>query len=111
MKPNKAAGPDEIIIELLKALSAENLEPFLRVLQTWWNTENITKGMLQAIVVSLYKKGDPKKMENYRPIKRHVQDFRRNSEKPHRSRCRGGATKHPIRIQKIQIHLPCYLHN
>ena len=38
MKTSNAAGPDEIIIELLKALSAENLEPFLGVLQHWWTS-------------------------------------------------------------------------
>ena len=56
MKSNRAAGPDEIIIELIKALSAENLERFLSVLQSWWTSENTPKEMLQAIVVSLYKK-------------------------------------------------------
>ena len=45
-----------------------SLEHVLGILNSWWKTEEIPTEALRARVVSIYKKGDTSKMENYRPI-------------------------------------------
>ena len=40
----------------------------MNILHTWWETENVPDSMLQALVASLYKKREPKNLENYPPI-------------------------------------------
>ena len=68
MKKNKSPGPDEIPIEFFKWLDDENLNFVLSVINTWWNAGSFPEAKLKAFVASIYKKGDPKKQENYRPI-------------------------------------------
>ena len=68
LKRRKAAGPDEIPVELLKELGEEGLWEIRNVLNEWWNAEEIPEEQLRARVVLIYKKGDTSKFENYRPI-------------------------------------------
>ena len=68
MKPNKAAGPDEVIVELFQIMDDDNKQPIFDTIREWWTTHDIPDTMLQALVASLYKKGDPRNLENYRPI-------------------------------------------
>ena len=65
---DKAPGPDNITTDWLKDLDRENRIDLLRMLNTLWETADLPKEMSEARVASLYKKGDPSKQENYRPI-------------------------------------------
>ena len=64
----KAPGPDNFTTDLLKDLDDEALEQLRELLNKWWTTGIIPDNVTIARVVSLYKKGDPDKQENYRPI-------------------------------------------
>ena len=68
LKKRKAAGPDDLPIEFYKWLDQENRTQVLNLLNHWWNTGDFPKHKLDAYVASIFKKGDPKKQENYRPI-------------------------------------------
>ena len=68
MKKFKASGPDEIPIEFYKWLDDENRELFLSTINIWWATGDFPNNKLKAHTASIYKKGDPKNQENYRPI-------------------------------------------
>ena len=48
-------------MELFKCMDNENLEWVRKILDKWWNDEEETEELTKALVVSLYKKGDPKK--------------------------------------------------
>ena len=39
MKRNKAAGPDEIPIELFKEMNDENLQSIQDIIKTWWEEQ------------------------------------------------------------------------
>ena len=67
-KNNKAAGPDDIPVELFKYLNSQNRSHVLDVLNDWWTTEAIPTDQLCAQVVSIFKKGDTQNIANYRPI-------------------------------------------
>jgi len=68
LKRRKAAGPDEIPIEILKELTDKNLKRILKTIIHWWTEENISEEELKARVVLIYKKGDTNNFANYRPI-------------------------------------------
>ncbi len=68
LKRRKAAGPDEIPVELLKELGEEGLWKIKNLLNEWWNGEEIPEEQMRARVVLIYKKGNTSKYENYRPI-------------------------------------------
>ena len=68
MKRHKACGPDGIKIELFKLMDDENLEWLTDILNEWWNDGDCPHESLKEFVTSIYKKGDPKKQSNYRPI-------------------------------------------
>ncbi|XP_056641545.1 craniofacial development protein 2-like [Diorhabda sublineata] len=68
LKNGKAAGDDNIIPEMLK----EGGSLLIRELKSLFNT-CLTEGRIPqdwntAIVILIYKKGDPSNLENYRPI-------------------------------------------
>ena len=68
LKNNKAAGPDNIPAEVLKAdpnLTAEALHPLLNEV---WNQENFPSDWKNGHLTVLPKKGDLTKCENYRGI-------------------------------------------
>jgi hypothetical protein len=68
LKKGKAPGPDLAPIEFYKWLDEENLDTLLTIFNEWWTTGTFPEEKLKAITASIYKKGDPKKQENYRPI-------------------------------------------
>jgi len=68
LKRGKAAGPDEIPMEFYKWLDEENLCYVLDIINGWWREGTFPNEDLKALTASIYKKGDPKKQENYRPI-------------------------------------------
>ena len=68
IKNNKTPGNDGIRGELFKWLDEGNRQHLLQVLSQCFADEHMAPHHLQAIVVSIYKKGDSSKLENYRPI-------------------------------------------
>ena len=68
-KRRKATGPDEIPIEFFKEMDDDNLQELLNALNKWWREEEeIPDDFLKARIFLLYKKGQTKDIENYRPI-------------------------------------------
>jgi hypothetical protein len=67
-KRRKAAGPDEVPIELFKEMDDDMLDVIGEILNEWWRTESIQAEILKARVVMIFKKGSTSKLENYRPI-------------------------------------------
>ena len=67
-KKGKAPGPDDIPMEFYKWLDDENLDFLLKMINEWWETGTFPREGLKALTASIYKKGDPKNQENYRPI-------------------------------------------
>jgi len=68
LKSGKACGPDELPMEFFKWLDEDNQTRLLALINHWWNNACFPQEKLRAFVASIYKKGDPKKQENYRPI-------------------------------------------
>ena len=55
-------------MELFKEMNDECIEEITKLLNLWWEKEDIPEETLRARVVLIYKKGDSGKYENYRPI-------------------------------------------
>ena len=68
MSRGKAPGPDNVTTDWIKDLDRENRKWLLGLINSWWEAGSFPKEMEEARVVSLYKKGDPSRQENYRPI-------------------------------------------
>ncbi len=49
-------------------LDGNNRTRVLLLINKWWAEAKFPEDKLQAYIASIYKKGDPKKQENYRPI-------------------------------------------
>ena len=67
-KNNKIAGPDNIPAELLKYLNIGNKQALLTDLNDWSTSKIVPAELLHAQVISIFKKGDPQNIANYRPI-------------------------------------------
>jgi hypothetical protein len=72
-KTHKSPGPDQVTNELLKILDHNNLEQILEQINTFMGqcakrNEEVPETMTDARIISLYKKGDPEQLGNYRPI-------------------------------------------
>ena len=68
MKKGKATGPDNIEMELLQKLPDNAIEDLTRIINDWFNNGVQPEGITEALVATIFKKGDPKLQENYRPI-------------------------------------------
>lgn len=68
MKTGKAAGPDGIPMEYLKAMGEDNTREVLSFINRWYEAEEIPQDILEAQVVLIFKKGDASDLANYRPI-------------------------------------------
>jgi len=68
LKRNRATGPDEIPLDVFKELTEDNLELIRKLINIWWETEQIDPEFLQATVCLIYKKGSTALLDNYRPI-------------------------------------------
>ena len=65
IKKGKAPGPDEVPMEIFKQMNKGNLEEILKIINKWWNEEEIPEEQLKARIVLIFKnKGN----SNYRPI-------------------------------------------
>ena len=64
-KRRTSPGPDEIPTEILKEMDDGSI---VDLLNQWWNEADILTEMLKARVVQIYRKGDTRIHNNYRPI-------------------------------------------
>ena len=65
---NKTPGTDNLRAELVKYLDSENKGILLRYINQSFSSGELEVSLHEASVVSIYKKGDSSKLENYRPI-------------------------------------------
>jgi len=68
MKPNKAAGPDEIIPEFIKNGGPILKQKIHKLIVNIWKQEKIPNEWVEGILCPIYKKGDRKQCNNYRGI-------------------------------------------
>ena len=68
IKRNKAPGHDKVPGELFKWLDQENRKVFLDAANACLQKEELQSHHMNAVVVSIYKKGDSSSLANYRPI-------------------------------------------
>jgi len=68
MRGGKAAGPDEIPVELLKLGDYTVVKALHRIILCVWKTGKWPEDWTQSTFVPLYKKGDPTVCANYRTI-------------------------------------------
>jgi len=67
-RSGKAAGPDELPVELLKLGGDSVVEAMHRIITCVWITGKWPEDWTQSTFVPLYKKGDPSVCANYRTI-------------------------------------------
>ena len=65
---NKAPGTDNLRAELVKYLDEENRKALLQFYNDILQSGKLEDSLHEASVVSIFKKGDSTKLENYRPI-------------------------------------------
>ena len=65
---NKAPGTDNLRAELIKYLDEENRKALLQFYNDILQPGKLENSLHEASVVSIFKKGDSTKLENYRPI-------------------------------------------
>ena len=65
---HKAPGPDALEAELFKHMPENALEIIADHINDWIRSHHVDTEQLKARVASLFKKGDFKNAENYRPI-------------------------------------------
>ncbi|GFR76701.1 RNA-directed DNA polymerase from mobile element jockey-like [Elysia marginata] len=68
MKNGKAAGPDQIPIELLQALGNWGIDQLTKLLNRIYDTGNIPKDMLISTFITLQKKPGATECENHRTV-------------------------------------------
>ena len=68
IKPNKAAGPDELPAGVLKEVSKEISGVLSMIFQQSYNAGRIPDDWSAARISAIYKKGDKSTPANYRPV-------------------------------------------
>ena len=68
IKCRKAAGKDEIILKMLKALTGEGILWLTRVCQVAWKFGKTPRHWQTGVIIPIFKKGDRKQCTNYRGI-------------------------------------------
>ena len=68
LKNNKAAGKDEIPVELLKHGSEQLHQSIHHIIQKIWEDEELPTGWLDGLICPIYKKGHRLECANYRGI-------------------------------------------
>ena len=66
-KRRKAAGPDEVPMEMFMEMDDTNFVGITDVSNDWWGKEWVPGGLNEARVVLNFKKGYTKNLKNYRP--------------------------------------------
>ena len=68
IKPNKAAGPDDIFAKVLRETCSELAIPLTIIFRRSMMHTEIPLDWKRANVVPIFKKGNKGKVENYRPV-------------------------------------------
>ena len=68
LKSGKASGPDGIPAEVIKAGGSQLTEQLFLLIQRFWTEEQIPADLRDALIVTLFKKGDKSLCSNYRGI-------------------------------------------
>ena len=68
LKPKSSCGCDEISVKLIKFANNELCKPITVILNQCRKTVIFPDKLKIAKVIPLFKKGDPEKIDNYRPI-------------------------------------------
>jgi hypothetical protein len=68
LNPHKATGPDEISAQLLKTNAKQLPEPLSKLFQASIDEGKIPGDWKEALVTTLFKKGDKSTPSNYRPF-------------------------------------------
>ena len=68
VRDNSAAGPDGFPAKLLRNCAAELCVPLLRMWELSFQAGNIPTALKKAVITLIYKGGERKKAENYRPM-------------------------------------------
>ena len=68
LKNNKAAGPDDVAAELLKADTATTTNILYPLFKEIWRTQKMPRDWQQGLIVKLPKKGDTADCNNWRGI-------------------------------------------
>jgi uncharacterized protein YdcH (DUF465 family) len=68
LKPNKAAGPDEIIPEFIKNGGLTLKQKIYQLIKKIWKEEKIPYEWSEGVLCPVYKKGDKTQCHNYREI-------------------------------------------
>lgn len=68
MRNNKAAGPDGISAEIMKKVGPVLFKSVYALLLKIWKEEKIPAQLRDALIVSIFKKGDKADCRNYRGI-------------------------------------------
>ena len=68
LKSNQSPGPDNIPAELIKFLNDSNKQVLLAQFNDVLMNGTYPDSLNRANIASVYRKGNPAKLENYRPI-------------------------------------------
>ena len=68
MKPNKAAGPDEIPVEIFDALNETGITHLTTLINTIYNTGQLPSDFRKSVFITLQKKPGATECENHRTI-------------------------------------------
>ena len=68
LKSGKASGPDGIPAEVIKAGGSQLTEQLFLLIQRFWTEKQIPADLRDALIVTLFKKGDKSLCSNYRGI-------------------------------------------
>lgn len=67
-KLKNSSGLDSISIKIFKILSAEVSEPIAKISNLMFENGKFPQSMKEGVIVPIYKKNDPTRIENYRPV-------------------------------------------
>jgi hypothetical protein len=68
LKSNRAPGPDNITAELIKNGGCTLKRSIYKLILHIWNCEQIPEEWHEGVICPIFKKGDCKECNNYRPI-------------------------------------------
>lgn len=68
LKLGKAPGCDEIFPEMLKFMSDSAVKELTIIYNRAWQEKKVPEDWSRAVILPIYKKGDPKHCDNYRGI-------------------------------------------
>ena len=67
-KTGKAAGPDEVVVEMLTAFQEDGVDVLLSLFKNLYQTGQIPSDMLKSVFIAIPKKSNSQECENHRTI-------------------------------------------